>query len=315
MRALVTLVVGLTAVVLGNYWLNPYLPICRLPIEYSVGTFDERFGLSREEAVDALRDAEAVWEDSLARDDLLHFQESGGVRVNFIYDERQREAEAAERARADLATRGEANEVLITLHRQLVEEYDARTAEYDRRVSEYEARLSAYNADVERYNRQGGAPPEVYEELEDRRQDLEREREEIEALSVRLNELAEQINSVGEKGNDLVGEYNERVNEFNDNFAHGHEYTQGDYRAREINVYSFVSKAELTTVLAHELGHSLAIGHVEDPQSLMYYLMREQPTPLTLSADDKNAFAAVCEVGFFERLLGSVRAVYNGLIS
>lgn len=315
MRAILTLVLGVSAVVLGNYWLNPYLPICRLPVEYSVGTFDERFGLSREEATEALRSAEAVWEESLGRDDVFTFGESGGVRVNFIYDERQREAEAAERAREDLATRGEANEVLIELHRRLVEEYDAYAAEYEQRVSAYEAALAEYNADVERYNQQGGAPADQYAALENRRRQLEAEREEIDALSNRLNGLAEQINSVGSKGNDLVGEYNERVSEFNDNFAHGHEYTQGDYRAREINIYSFVSKEELVTVLAHELGHSLAIGHVENPESLMYYLMKDQPASLSLTAEDKAAFAFVCEAGFFQRLLRSVTGVYNGLIN
>lgn len=315
MRAIASLTIGLLAVVLGNYWLNPYLPICRLPVGYSIGTFDERFGLSRAEAEGSLRGAESIWEDSLGRDDIFTFQESGGVRVNFIYDERQREAEAAEQARADLATRGEANEVLIELHRQLVAEYEGYEAEYDRRVKAYEAALSKYNADVERYNRQGGAPAEVYKELEDRRRNLETERGGIDALAGQLNDLAERINSVGEKGNDLVGEYNERVNEFNDNFAHGHEYTQGDYRAREINIYSFVSKEELMTVLAHELGHSLSIGHVENERSLMYYLMKDQPSPLSLTEEDKAAFTNACEIGFFDRLLLSMTGVYNGLIN
>lgn len=314
MRAVVTLMLGIVAVVLGNYWFNPYLPICRLPVEYSIDTFDERFGLSREEAENALLSAEVVWEKALGRDDVFTFVDKGGVRVSFIYDERQREAEAAERAREDLATRGDANDVLVELHRRLVEEYDAQAAEYENRLSNYEAELSRYNNDVERYNREGGAPPDVYEELERWRTSLENERLTLNGLSSELNDLAEQINSVGEKGNDLLGEYNERVNDFNDNFAHGHEYTQGDYRAKDINIYSFVSKEELTKVLAHELGHSLSIGHVEEPKALMYYLLKDQPSPIVLAEADIAAFNGACTGDFLTRLWGSVRTVYNSLI-
>ena len=61
MRALITFAIGLAAIVLGNYWFNPYLPMCRLPVEYSIGDFDERFGLERDEALSSLEEAEAIW--------------------------------------------------------------------------------------------------------------------------------------------------------------------------------------------------------------------------------------------------------------
>lgn len=314
MRALFVFLFGVVAVVLINYWFNPYLPICRLPVEYSIGTFDERFGLSREDAIEALKSVEAVWEDSLGNEDIFSLEESGGVRVNFIYDERQREAEQAESARSDLATRGEANQVLVELHKKLVAEYDAYSAEYQSRLNRYDQDLASYNEKVEEYNQNGGVSPETYEQLEDERRNLENERDYLNSLSNQLNDLANRINSVGEKGNDLVGEYNDRVNEFNDNFAHGHEYTQGDYKAKDINIYSFTSKEELTTVLAHELGHSLSIGHVEDNEALMYYLLKDQPSPLVLSEADIEAFTAACEGSFVDRLLGSIRAVYNNLV-
>lgn len=314
MRALVTLVLGLSIVVLGNYWFNPYLPICRLPVAYSIGSFDESFGISRETALLALQEAENVWEESLGRDDIFVYREDSSVHVNFIYDERQREAERAETIRKDLSTRVDANEVLVELHGRLVAEYDTYNPEYQNRLVKYEAAQNAYNEEVELYNRQGGAPPEVYAKLEVERERLEDERRRINDLAEKLTDLARQINEIGEKGNELVGEYNERVDHFNDTFAHGHEYTQGDYRGREINVYSFVSHEELVMVLAHELGHSLAIGHVENPKSLMYYLMEEQSYPATLTKEDKEAFLAACEGSFVSRLLGSVKAVYNALI-
>jgi len=314
MRALLTFIVGFLVITLGNYWFNPYLPICRLPVTYSIGDFDEAFGISREEALTVLKDAEAVWEESLGRDDVFLYAEDGSVKVNFIYDERQREAERADKIKRELSIRGEANEVLVELHGRLVAEYDANNAEYQKRLSNYESNQNSYNAKVESYNEQGGAPPDVYEELERERERLERERQSVNALAQKLNDLANQINEIGEKGNELVGEYNEQVDHFNDNFAHGHEYTQGDYKGRNINIYSFVSKEELLMVLAHELGHSLAIGHVENPESLMYYLLDEQPYPARLTDEDKEAFMSACGGNFGTRLLGSFKAVYNGLI-
>jgi hypothetical protein len=315
MRPVLLFVGGLTVIVLGNYWFNPYMPMCRLPVEYSIGTFDDRFGINRDEAVSALREAESIWERALGRDDIFTYTDGSRLKVNFSYDERQREAEAAERAREDLSTRGDANEVLVELHKKLVEEYDTYALEHQTRLTYFEAKQATYNAEVERYNREGGAPPEAYARLEKTRAELDQERLEINALSKTLNDLVDQINVVGEKGNELVGEYNDRVRDFNDDFAHGHEYTQGDYNAKEINVYSFVNRDELVLVLGHELGHALSIGHVENSQSLMYYLMKEQPDPPTLSTEDIAAFRELCEAGFIDRLLGSFRSVYNGLIN
>lgn len=315
MRALLTLVISLTVVALGNYWFNPYLPICRLPVTYTIDNFDEAFGISEEKALLALEEAEAVWEESLGRKDIFEYQDDAQVRISFIYDERQQAAAEAESIRRDLSVRGDANEVLVELHGRLVEEYDTNNIEYQARLAKYEAEQDAYNAEVERYNRQGGAPPEAYEELERERERLEQERKSINELAEKLTDLAVRINDIGDKGNELVGEYNERVESFNDTFAHGHEYTQGDYRGREINVYSFVSHEELVMVLTHELGHSLAIGHVENPESMMYYLMDAQPYPANLTEEDKEAFTLACGGNFGSRLLGSFRAVYNGLVN
>src|SRR5690606_28108810 len=121
MRFMVVPAGVLVAAVLGNYWFNPYLPLCRLPVTYSVGTFDDRFGVSQADALAALREAESIWETALGRDDIFTYDEDSRLKVNFIYDERQREAEAAEQARQDLSMRGDANDVLVELHKKLVE--------------------------------------------------------------------------------------------------------------------------------------------------------------------------------------------------
>ncbi len=315
MRYLFMLIIGFVVVTLGNYWFNPYLAVCRLPIVYSIGELDNRFGVTNEEALSALTKAEAVWEEALGRDDIFTYDENGPFKVNFIYDERQRRAEAALQAENNLDVRGEANEVLTELHSRLVAEYAEYDAEYRSRSAAYNANLAEYNAEVEKHNNAGGASPEVYAELQNRRAELEAERRELESLFGQLESLYEQINSIGKKGNELIGEYNELVQDFNHTFAHGHEYTQGDYRTKEINIYSFTSEEDLVLVLAHELGHALAIGHVDDSSGIMYYLMKEQPKPATLSEADQRAFMAACEAPLTHRLLAPWVTIYNGLVN
>lgn len=288
---------------------------CRLPVTYSIGQFDERFGITKEEALQALRSAEAVWEESLGRNDIFEYKENAPLRVNFVYDERQRQAEAAGAAKDDLNTRGEANQVLSELHRQLVADYKAQESHYDSRRFEYEQKLEAYNQEVERYNKQGGAPVEVYEKLEAERRSLDAERVEINRLGDQLNDLSDRINEIGEKGNELIGEYNRRVRQFNDTFVHDQEFTQGDYRGRQINIYTWNGFDELILVLTHEFGHALSIGHVDDPQAVMHYLMGEQPIPAVLKDADLDAFNRVCDLESAGGLLSPLRSLYNRVIN
>jgi predicted Zn-dependent protease len=52
---------------------------------------------------------------------------------------------------------------------------------------------------------------------------------------------------------------------------------------------------ELMLVLAHEMGHALGIGHVDNPQSVMYRLMGNQARPgLELTEDDRYALMDIC---------------------
>ncbi len=292
---------------IGTFLFQLVNPSCNLPVRYSMGSFDDRFGVSKKDAESALREAESLWENSLGRDDIFSYEEDSSLKINFVYDERQRQAAAASQARKDLLIRGDANEVLVELHKQLVAEYSVHESSYNQMVSSYETELLSYNEEVENYNSVGGAPAEAYQDLEDRRIDLDRKRREINSLNETMDDLVNQINSIGEKGNELITEYNERVNRFNDAYIHDHEYTQGDYRSREINVYAFTNRYELVLVLAHELGHALGIEHVNSSSSVMYYLMGGQSNPLSLSEEDRSAFATSCEIGFLNKLLAFTR--------
>lgn len=267
--------------------------VCPVPVQYRIGTIDEGFAITESEAKAALLDAEAVWETAIGRN-LFVYDDEASFTVNFVFDERQETANAEERYRAALDAAAERNVELTEEYESLVAQYEALQTKYETAAASYEVKLERHNQTVAQYNEQGGAPQEVFDELESERTSLERERRELNGLVNSLNTLVDEINDLGAAGNELVNEYNHDVSEYNEQFGGGEAFTQGDYQGRFINIYTFKDTEELVTVLAHEFGHALSLGHVDGAESVMYYLMGEQPTELTLSATDVAEYQQIC---------------------
>jgi len=122
------------------------------------------------------------------------------------------------------------------------------------------------------------------------REDLEDDREEI-------NDLAEEINKLVTQENNLVADYNEQIQDYRDKFGEGEEFNQGEYIGDAINIYEFQNRNDLIMVLAHELGHALGVGHVENSKSVMYYLMQDQDLEnIKLSQEDLTAIKEICKI-------------------
>ncbi len=296
----------LSILLAGTYWYTSVEADCRLPIYYSIGDIDARFGISKDEVRTALSTAESVWEEATGSN-LFTYAEDADLRVNFIFDERQQSANNAEVAKDQLNEKADVNEELGETYAKLVNEHNKLRQSYEYELDDYERDLSAYNAEVKKYNDQGGAPPDVYKSLEEQKEVLDERREEINDTADQLNELSQKINEIGEQGNNLIEQYNDNVNRFNDTYGRAEEFTQGDFQGRHINVYTFKDKRELGLVLAHEFGHAMSLDHVENTPSIMYYLMGEQPSPLTPSVEDLHEFNAICgDVSTYEEVRGVI---------
>lgn len=267
--------------------------VCAVPISYALGTLDEQFGLSQEDALAILGEAEAVWEGPLETE-LFRYDPDSRFVVNFIYDERQQFSEAEFGFRQRLGTVEQVNDSVRAQYAELTSEYDELKENFNERSEAYERRLASYNNEVRQYNEMGGAPPDELERLERESEALETERRGINAFARELNSLVEQINRIGEQGNLLVEQYNRGVGEYNETFGQSRQFTQGEYRGQSINIFSFADRNELRLVLAHEFGHALGIDHAEGRESIMYYLIGEQPADLALSPYDIAEYNAVC---------------------
>lgn len=310
MRAIFVFALIFTLVFAVSNWYVNTASDCPVPISYRVGSLDSRFPISAEEIKEVAAKAEAVWEQASARD-LFVYDEESEFTINLIYDERQQRTVTEEEWRIRLDEMQKGHQALIDEIKELGVRYQSDVASYDNKREEYEAKLAAYNAKVESYNQEGGAPPEVYKDLQKEAEGLSKMQKDMLALEKKLNQQIDVVNKLGEEGNAKIAIYNAEVVEYNEVFGDLTTFTQGDYERERINIYKFSDVDELSRVIIHEFGHALGIGHVEGEGSVMYYLMTEQSSP-ALSAEDISAFTAIC--GSKETTEAKIRQLIRSLL-
>ncbi len=313
MRRTYALSLMVTLIASGSYFYSLTSLICPIPLSYTIGNFDERFAITKADAQAAIAEAEQVWEKNAGRELFVYTDDSDAFPVNFIFDDRQERTIAEEIERQSLDSKESSSAAIAKKYEELTKIYTEEERTYAANVATYEARLQKFNTTVERYNAAGGAPPAEFATLEREEASLKDRAARIESESSDLAALAAEINALSEEGNRIIEQYNRGVQTYNRNFGHANEFTQGDYQGTSINIYTFSDRQELVTVLAHELGHALSIGHVENPTSVMYYLMGEQPDPLLLSAEDHVAYVTVC--GQSDRFSDQLNRMFNLFIS
>ncbi len=293
----------LIATVFGSgYWYSVFSAPCKVPIRYHIGTVDERFGAKRENLIAIAKKAEAMWEEKLGKE-LFIYDEQGDLPVNFIFDERQKNADLEAELKEDLEAKKGMSDGVAEQYQALIKEFRTVQKNYETRVGAYESSLSAYNNEVGEWNRKGGVPPEHIQELKKKEQALNDEKKSLEVLAKKLNSLVVKLNAIGAKGNGLVKDYNTVVSEYNARFNEASEFTQGDYTGDAIHIYQFDSDDELIIVLVHEFGHALSLGHVAGEKSVMYHLMEKQRITDGLSKEDIAEFDRVCNQ---ERSISSI---------
>lgn len=283
----------LGAVAFGSYYTLTYLrgpAPCEEPIVYSIGSIDERFGVSEAELLSALKEAADLWNKE-AGTTLFSTEGNATLPVSLVYDERQAAAEIGSAIDSDQAAydlKKRQVETLIANHERAAAALDAKVAAYERAQAEYES-------DVAYWNSKGGAPPGEYEKLERTRESLNRRQRDINAEVSRVNAMVPEINQTVEEANTHATRVNSKVDFYNS--VAGEDFDQGQYvrdaEGTRITIYEFESRDYLVRALAHEFGHALGIEHTEDPRSLMYPY--NSGKKILLTTEDKSALRETCK--------------------
>lgn len=284
----------LCAVVIGVYaWYQTAYSKCRVPIFYDIGTVDPRFNIKADAVKSALADAESVWEDATGKN-LFTYKKGAALKVDFIYDERQR---SSNEQRTLVATLDEKAGMSASIKKQydtLSATYKSLKTSYETNLAAYDKKLAAHNALVESWNQKGGAPRTVFAQLQKTSVALNAESGSLNALAKNLNNVAAKINDVGDSGNKAVTEYNKNVAAFNAKYSKSSEFTEGDYQRNVIHIYQYDSLNELRRVLAHELGHALSLDHVDDIGAIMHAVLASANTAPIATDADLAEYRRVC---------------------
>jgi len=250
-----------------------YQSKCDKSISYKVDFVDKRFNLSESEALADVEEAEQIWEKAAGRN-LFSYSEAGPLSVNLVFDQRQELSNQVDRLEQKVGSDKS--------------QLDLSIAEYNRRYKELEIRSRQLNEKITNWNNQGGAPQDEYDKLVAEQKQLKKDIDEF-------NNFAKSINRSADQFNLQVSNLNQKVGQFNEALDIKPEEGLFDPNTNRIEVYFVKTHDELVSVVAHEFGHAVGVGHNQNPKSIMF---PSTTTTLLLSSEDLESLQNVCRERF-----------------
>jgi len=276
---------------------------CSKPIKYSIGSIDPKFKISKEELKEALKKAEEAWE-SEDNKDFFQYDDQAKFKINLIYDERQK-------LNQDKKLFDEYTEKFKIADKKDKEEYERMKKEHERLVDYLfaaEKKLMDDKFDLEdriiEYNYSWDLKKTTEKKLKKERKDLIARQNKFNQQVSYEHSLVNKMNKLAKRGKERAEEYNNKIEEFKKehNLEEGRVFEEGEYsrdlNSEQINIYSFWDQEELAMILVHEFGHALGMAHVDNPDSIMYYLNKDQGKNKKwhINEDDLKELHEVCDL-------------------
>lgn len=271
---------------------------CDKPIAYSLGNFDGKFNLSKEDFLKTIAEAAQIWETPVNKN-LFSYSAGADLKINLIYDSRQAATDQLKALGLVIHSDKASYETLKSKYAVFDKIYQTQKTELDNMVNYYDERKADYETEVRAANRRGGVTPDEYAILEEERKELNNLAAAIKLKQEALNRTVEDINALAGAINKLIRELNLNVGDYNAVGAEASgEFQEGVYisdaQGERINIYQFNDQPALIRVLAHELGHALGLEHLDNPDAVMYRLNESGNDKIT--ADDLAALKQACRI-------------------
>lgn len=269
---------------------------CTEPIPYSIGSFDSRFNISQDQFRKDISEAASVWNLALGKT-LFTYDANSSVKINLIYDYRQKATLQLNKINTVISDDRANYDIAKAKYDALSQQYARDKASLQVKTDTYNQAISSYNEQIASWNNRGGAPPAEYQKLQEEKQSLAIQAASLDQDRSAFNQLVDTLNSLAPELNKLAHTLNLNVKTYNTVGAStGEQFSEGEYvedsSGTRINIYQFKNENQLVRVLEHELGHAIGLGHVNNSESIMYYLNSGINQKLT--ANDLAELNTVC---------------------
>ncbi len=187
---------------------------CQRPITYSINALDERFHLSKEELIIQTEKAQKIWGSTLNKD-LFKYSENGEIKINLIYDYRQKATDELSKIGV-VIDGGKTNlNTLKAKHDSYLESYNKEIAKINQMIAKYDSNKAIYDNDLRNWNNGTRQSNSEFNSIEQKRLNLNNEIALINKEKVISNELVKMINSNVTSINKVVNNFNLNVKNYN----------------------------------------------------------------------------------------------------
>ena len=274
------LAIFLTIVSLSYFFYNNFFNKnnCQKEITYSLDTFDERFQIKKEDFLYEVKKANKIWENILKRKLFKYVENNGEISLNLMYDNRQKNTSIIKEVVDEIKNKNESLEKYEKILEIQKTDYQSKKEKLKKEIILLTKKVENFNTQIKKLKENNKITKEIIEKVNSQKEKLEKEKQYIENT---LKKLEKQQSLISRNVNNV----NTKIKDFNNDIeyytytqkeAHNEKFKQGNFYENEyeknISIYQFEDKIKLKRVLAHEFGHALGMRHVENKDSILYWL-------------------------------------------